>query len=205
MTQIQNRTLLHILPFLIQPLTLNQKYARWFHLSTHIHKVLWRGVDRCLPQTIDRCPHFYSKKKIERSPWTPPLIGTWVTLPPNYTRWFRLSPKKMRSKYNVLGPKKVKHMEDRVETRSQPNMYTTQPTMRTCMNAPLPYAHVDTASAPPTTLLLLHHALKRLLPSFPHQQGRQGPKKKAWKFFGRRKTNRFTNRSLFLDITKIMK
>ncbi len=128
-----------------------------------------------------------------------------MTLPPNYTRWFRLSPKTMRSKYNVLGPKKGKHKETRMETRSQPNMYTTQPTMRTCLNAPLSHAHVDTACTPPTTLLLSHHALKRLLPSFPHQQGRQGPKKKERKFFGRRKTDRFPNRSLFLDITKILK
>ena len=138
---------------------------------------------------------------IERSPWTPPLIGTWVTLPPNYTRWFTLSRKKLCSKYNVLGPKKGKHKEDRVETRSRPKMYTTHPTMRTCRNAPLSYAHVNTACTPPTTQLLSHHALKRLLPSFPHQQGRQGPKKKEWKFFGRRKTNRYSNRSLFLDIT----
>jgi hypothetical protein len=107
----------------------------------------------------------------------------------------------MCSKCNVLGPKKGKQKEDRVKTRSRPKKYTTQPTMRTCLNAPLSSAHADTACTPPTTLLLSHHALKRFLPFFPHQQGRQGPKKKERKFFGRRKTNSYSNRSLFLDIT----
>ncbi len=85
-----------------------------------------------------------------------------------------------------------------MEKRSRPKMYTTQPTMRTCLNAPLSSAHVDTACTPPTTLLLSHHAFKRLRPYFPHKQGRQGPKTNAWKFFGRRKTNNFQIDRYFL-------
>ena len=62
MTTVQKNPSLNVPPFLTLPLTLHQKCARWFPLSTHLHDFSWRCTDRWTRKTKDRCPHITTKK-----------------------------------------------------------------------------------------------------------------------------------------------